>query len=153
MPAAKTTDLVRLKILMVRESGEAVPALLGTPTDVSNYADSLRDYDRECFGVILLTTKNRALGLNECALGIIDAALVSPANVFKPALLANAARVILVHQHPSGDATPSAEDLRLTRQLVEAGKLLGIPVVDHVILGSQGSFTSLRESGMASFDG
>lgn len=152
-PVCKTTDLVRLKILMVRETGTEVPVLISTPTDASKYADSLRDYDRECVAAILLTTKNRAIALHEFSIGILDAAIVSPANVMKAALLANAAALILVHNHPSRDPTPSAEDIRITRQMIEAGKVMSIRVLDHVILGGEGQFTSLRESGMVAFEG
>lgn len=152
-PPPPGRNLVRVRILMVRETGTDVPALISTPETVSAYADSLRDYDRECFAVILLTAKNRAIGLNECSVGTIDAALVSPANVFKPAILANAAAVVLVHNHPSGDPAASAEDLRITRQLLDAGRHLGVRVLDHVILGADGKYSSLRESGMVAFDG
>ena len=146
------TGPVRVRVLMIRENGMAVPTSIRTPLDASKYADELRNSDREVFAVILLTSKNGAIGLHECSIGTIDASLVSAANVFKPALLANAAAVVLVHQHPSGDPVPSAEDIRITKQIVEAGNMLNIKVLDHVVLGGNvESFSSLRESGLVQF--
>ena len=146
------TGPVRVKVLMVREEGNPVPSIIRTPLDASKYADELRDSDREVFAVILLTSKNSAIGLHVSSVGTIDASLVSPANVFKPALLSNAAACILCHNHPSGDPTPSAEDLRITKTIIEAGRIMDVKVLDHVILGgSEDKFTSLRESGLCSF--
>lgn len=146
------TGPVRVKVLMVREEGNPVPTSIRTPLDASRYADQLRDCDREVFAVILLTAKNGAIGLHECSVGTIDSALVAPANVFKPVLLSNAAACVLCHGHPSGDPTPSAEDIRITRQLVDAAKVMDIKILDHVVLGGNvDSFVSLRESGLVQF--
>ena len=145
------TGPVRVRILMVQEEGNPVPSAVRTPLDASQYADELRQSDREMFAVILLTTKNAAIGLHVASIGTIDASLVSPANVFKPALLANAAAVILCHNHPSHDPTPSAEDIRITRQLVDAGKVMDVKVLDHVVLGGTDQFVSLREAGLVTF--
>ncbi len=103
--------------------------------------------DREHFVVMLLDTKNRVIGFNVVAVGTIDSALVSPRETFKPALLANATAIIVAHNHPSGDPTPSPEDIAVTRQLVAAGKLLDIEVLDHLIIG-EGRFVSLKERGL-----
>ena len=142
---------VRIRITMVREDGPEVPRYIRTPTEASLYADSLRDSDRERFAAILLNTRNRALGLHECTVGTLNSTLIDPGSVFKAALLSNAAAVILCHNHPSSDPTPSAEDLQITRQLIQAGKVMGIGVLDHVILGGTSQFKSLRETGAVEF--
>jgi DNA repair protein RadC len=91
--------------------------------------------DREVFVVLLLDGRNQVLGFNTVSVGSLTAALVHPREVFKPVILANAAAVILVHNHPSGSAEPSAEDRALTERLEQAGELLGIRVVDHIVVG------------------
>lgn len=96
------------------------------------YCSSL---DREEFQVLALDSKNKISGWNTVSVGTLNSAIVHPRDVFKFALLANAAGIIFVHNHPSGNPTPSDEDLLLTSRLVAAGKLLGIPVMDHVICG------------------
>jgi len=145
------SDLVRIKLMLVREDGNVVPRRIRTPEDVSQYANELRSQPHEQFAVIPLTSKNYAIGLHIASMGTLDAALISPANVFKAALLANAAACILAHNHPSGDATVSAEDIRVTKQIIEAGRIMSISVLDHVVLGATDKFTSLRESGLADF--
>jgi DNA repair protein RadC len=89
----------------------------------------------EVFGVLALDTKNKVAGMHIISKGILDNALVHPREVFKPAILNNAAHIIIWHNHPSGDPTPSHEDLALTQKLVDAGKLLGIGVIDHLVFG------------------
>ena len=108
----------------------------------------LADLDREAFWVILLDTKNRATGLNLVSLGSLSATLVHPREVFKPLIVGNAAAGILVHNHPSGDPTPSGEDIALSRRLCEVGDLMGIRVLDHVIVGDGGAFRSLADDGL-----
>ncbi len=112
----------------------------------------LREYlsgaDREHFVVVLLDTQNRMIGLHTVTVGTLDATLVHPREVFKPAILANAASVLVAHNHPSGDTTPSAEDHSITRQLVIAGAVIGIDVVDHIIIGESTAYYSFAESGM-----
>ena len=92
--------------------------------------------NREHFLVLLLNAQNRLLLVHTVSLGTQSAALVHPREVFGPALREGAASILLAHNHPSGDPTPSREDLALTRQLVDAGKLLNIPVHDHLVVGS-----------------
>jgi len=91
--------------------------------------------DREHCVVVLLDQKHKAIGLHTVSIGTLTASLVHPREVFKPAILANAAALLVAHNHPSGEPTPSAEDKALTTRLVEAGKVLGIPVLDHIIVG------------------
>jgi DNA repair protein RadC len=97
--------------------------------------------DREYIVLLLLDGKHRVNALNVVAVGSLTSALVHPREVFKPAILANAAAVIVGHNHPSGDTEPSREDRELTDRLVQAGRLLGITVLDHVIVGEERFFS------------
>ena len=96
--------------------------------------------------VMLLSTKNRVNAIQEVSVGSLNASVVHPREIFKAAFLSNAAALILVHNHPSGDPTPSHEDVALTKAIVEAGKILDIPVLDHVIMGDR--YKSLKEMGV-----
>ncbi|WP_422487323.1 RadC family protein [Gudongella sp. DL1XJH-153] len=100
----------------------------------------------ETFSVVLLDTKNQVIDIVEISKGTINQAIVHPRDVFKLAIRRNSARLILSHPHPSGDATPSSEDISVTKRLVDAGNIIGIKVVDHVIIGN-GSYVSLKELG------
>jgi DNA repair protein RadC len=104
--------------------------------------------DREAFFVVFVDGKNRASGINLVSLGSLTAALVHPREVFKAAIAGSAAAVVLVHNHPSGDPSPSAEDLALTKRLCEVGDLVGIKVLDSIVLGDNGSFRSLADEGL-----
>ncbi len=107
---------------------------VSTPADVAGVLQEyFRDKDREEFLIVLLNTANVITGLSQISVGGLAASVVEPRQVFKVAVLANAAALILAHNHPSGNAEPSREDIRITRQLVEAGQLMGIPVHDHLI--------------------
>ena len=122
---------------------------LGSPSDVYELlGDRMGHLDREHFVVLLLDTKNHLLGSELVSVGSLDASIVHPREVFKAAVRRSASGVILVHNHPSGDPSPSEADLRSTQRLEEAGRVLGIPVLDHVIIGD-GRFVSLRQSGLA----
>jgi DNA repair protein RadC len=100
----------------------------------------------ERFGVVLLDARHRLIRTQLLTVGALDASIVRPREIFRAAALAGAAAVVAFHNHPSGDVSPSAEDLELTTRLVRAGELLGIDVVDHVILGDT-QYCSLREAG------
>ena len=104
--------------------------------------------DREHFVVLLLDTQNQIIGIHTVTVGTLDASLVHPREVFKPAILANASSVLLAHNHPSGDPTPSAEDRSITRQLRSAGELIGIDVLDHVVVGDGSRYVSFSEAGL-----
>jgi DNA repair protein RadC len=136
------------RVALVRESSQ--PSMLNrinTPRNVYEIASSyLEGADREHFVVIMLDTKNQVIGINTVAIGVLASCPVHPREVFKPAILANAAGIVLVHNHPSGDPYPSQDDLLLTSRLKEAGEVLGIQVVDHVILG-YANYASLKERG------
>ena len=110
-------------------------------------AEYFSDRDREEFVVAFLDTANTLTGLHVASVGGLAASIVEPRQVFKAAVLANAAAVLLAHNHPSGNPEPSREDVAITRQLVEAGKVMGVPVHDHLILTDHGH-TSLAERGL-----
>jgi DNA repair protein RadC len=105
-----------------------------------------QDLDREHFRVIHLNVKNQVLKVETTAIGILSSAPAHPREVFKAAVKANSASLILAHNHPSGDPHPSKDDLALTGRLREAGEIIGIPIVDHVIFGDN-RYLSLKEQG------
>jgi len=130
------------------------PRLIHTPAEAAELVrEEMRLLDRESFRVILLNTKHAFLKTCAVSLGSLDASIVEPREVFKDAIAASAAGLILAHNHPSGDPTPSSEDIAVTKRLVKAGELLGITVHDHIILGRRTAgrdqdFVSLRELGL-----
>lgn len=107
----------------------------------------MRHLDREHFKTVLLNAKHRVLGVADVSVGCLTSSLVHPREVFKEAIRRSSAAVVLVHNHPSGDPSPSREDILVTERLVRAGEILGIQVLDHVILGDS-AFVSLREKGL-----
>ncbi len=118
------------------------------PGDVAAIvAPQLRHLDREHFCAVLLNTRHEVLDVATVAVGGLDSAPVHPREVFKAAIRHSAAAVILVHNHPSGTPEPSGDDLRITARLADAGRVVGIEVLDHLIIGD-GGFTSLRERGV-----
>jgi len=98
--------------------------------------------DKEHFIVIHLNTKNEVVSREIVSIGIMDACIVHPREIFRTAIMQNAQRIILAHNHPSGDPTPSEEDLRMTRKLIDVGDLLGIEVLDHIIVGKDEQYYS-----------
>ena len=104
------------------------------------------DEDREIFLVACLSTKNQIQSLHRCHIGSLNASIVTPREVFKTAFLQNAASIIVAHTHPSGICTPSPEDIDVTHRLQEAGELLGVEVLDHLIV-CENNFLSLKEKG------
>lgn len=136
------------KVALVREGSQpSVMKSIKNPRNVYEIASTyLEGADREHFVVMMLDTKNQVIGINTVSIGVLSSCPIHPREVFKPAILANAAGIILLHNHPSGDAGPSHEDILLTDRLKEAGEVLGIKVVDHVILG-YGTYVSLKETG------
>ncbi len=124
-------------------------ATINSPQDVANLlAAEMASFDQEHLRVLLLNTRNEVVGIQEIYVGNVNSAVVREAEVLRPAVRDNAPSIILVHNHPSGDPTPSAEDVLITRNLVAAGKLLGIELLDHVVIGSGNRFVSLNEKGL-----
>ena len=95
-----------------------------------------------------MDTKNQPVSINVVSVGSLNSSIVHPREVFKVAILSNAASIIIFHNHPSGDPTPSREDVNVTNRLKEAGKLIGIDLIDHIIIGSENSYCSLKEEGI-----
>jgi DNA repair protein RadC len=104
------------------------------------------DPERECFVAIMLNTRRRVKGHYLVSIGTMDTILVHPREVFRLAIMTAASGIVLAHQHPSGDATPSEADIKVTRDLIRAGQLLKIEVIDHLVIGRP-DFSSLRASG------
>lgn len=120
-------------------------SIIRSPQDVANLMmPRLRYENKEKFVVVLLSTKNHVLAAPTVSVGTLNASLVHPRDLFREAIKYCAASVILVHNHPSGDPSPSQEDIALTGKLIEAGLLLDISVIDHVIIGD-GKYVSLKE--------
>ena len=139
------------RIALVREPGvklAARPELRSPAEAVPMLAQYIGETDREVFAVALLTVRHRVLGLHTVSVGCLTASLVHPREVFKPAILAGCAALLVAHNHPSGDPEPSAEDVALTRRLAAGGQLLGIEILDHLVIGEAGRFVSLRERGV-----
>jgi DNA repair protein RadC len=143
---------VMIQLPLVRES---LKEKVRSPQDVARICSDMKELAQETFHILMLNSKNGLVNRVLATVGIVDSALVHPREVFRQAVVENASAIVLVHNHPSGDPTPSAEDLRITRQMVEAGKVLGIGVSDHVIIGreveSGRGFLSMREAGLCEF--
>ncbi len=128
----------------VRNPGRPV---ISSPADVDGLLRGrIANLDRENFVVLLLTTKNEVIEMPTISVGTLSASLVHPREVFKPAIKASAASVILAHNHPSGKDEPSREDREVTRRMSDAAQIVGIEVLDHVILGD--GYFSMKEHGM-----
>ncbi len=128
------------------DSGEHLP--VKTPEEVvAVLRGRLRGEKREHFIALLLDTRGRLIKPAEISVGSLDSSIVHPREVFREAMAASAASVIFVHNHPSGDAEPSPDDIALTKRLVQAGDIVGIDVLDHIVLGEPG-FVSLKRRGL-----
>jgi DNA repair protein RadC len=137
-------------VRLVREgsvSYRARPRCNSAPEAAAAAVALLRDEPNEAMAVLLLDTKHCLLGASIVARGTINGVHCEPRQVFTPALLANAAAVIVAHNHPSGDPTPSPQDLAITRRFVQAGRILGVGVLDHLVVGANGACVSLRDKG------
>jgi DNA repair protein RadC len=131
----------------LRSRNGTARTVLGSPEQVyARYGPLMEDLKKEVFRLALLDSQNGLLRDVVISEGTLSASLVHPREVFKPAIVESAASIILLHNHPSGDPTPSREDLRLTRQLVECSKLLDLRIHDHVVIG-KGRFVSLAQRG------
>src|SRR5699024_7788628 len=146
---AKRVNVISLK--MIQESSMLYKyRVIRSPDDSYELLrDFLGEVDREHFIVICLDTKNQPTTINTCHVGSLNASIVHPREVMKAAILSNSASIIVGHNHPSGVPEPSQEDIHITRRLTEAGKIMGIELLDHIILGD-GSYVSLKEMYFAS---
>ncbi len=122
--------------------------VIKTPEDVVELVrSSLKDRKKEHFLVIMLDTRSRLIKVAEVSVGSLDSSIVHPREVFREAISASAASVIFAHNHPSGDTTPSEDDIMLTRRLEQAGEVMGIDVLDHIIIGGK-DYISLKRQGL-----
>lgn len=136
---------IRCRVYLVRENPDSEIIHISNSSDAYELVkEELVNADREMFLSIMLTVKNDLIGVETVSIGSIHATIITPRDVFKSAILANAVSIILCHNHPSGDLTPSDNDMEITKHLVEAGDLLGIKVLDHLIVSNQG-YRSLRD--------
>ena len=145
--AALMQAAIQLGRRMAAQPAETRPSIR-CPDDVVNLMmEEMRCLDREHFRALLLNAKNQVLYADRIAVGTLSQSSVHPRELFKNAIKRSAAAVILVHNHPSGDPTPSKEDLDVTRRLAQAGEIIGINVLDHVVIGDN-NFVSLKASGL-----
>lgn len=145
-----TVYVAKIRLSVIRESTASEPITIGSPEDVASLdfiQTELVSSDREKFICLHLNIKHMVTSYEVVSIGSLNSSVVHARETFKGAILANAAAIILVHQHPSGDPTPSADDIAVTKRLVEAGNIIGITVLDHLIFGHQ-KFFSLKEQGM-----
>lgn len=140
----------RVSTHLVRESVTCESDSVSTPEDAARIVRDLFDFDhldREQFVALAMNTKNRIVGAWVVSVGSLNASIVHPRELFKPAVMLSAASMVIAHNHPSGDPTPSGADIQLTRRLVKGGDVLGIEVLDHVVVGNE-SIASLRDLGL-----
>ena len=145
----KTIEIVTIKQVkndvLRMEHGTTVRS----PEDAANILFKyLEGADREHMVVMCLNTKNQVNRIESISIGSLNSSIVHPREIYKSAILSNAASIILGHNHPSGDPNPSREDIEVTKRLVEAGNILGIEVLDHVIVGDTDRFYSLKQEGL-----
>ena len=137
------------KVVLVKEKGAMydVQKKIGSSYDAYKAITEItkvQEEAQEVFGILILNTTHEIVAVHEISRGTLNASMVHPREVFKPAVLHNAAAIVCFHNHPSGEPKPSKEDIETTNRLVEAGKIMGIEVLDHIIVGDD-KYTSLKE--------
>ena len=133
---------LKCRVYLVREGDTNEVINLNNPSDVYNLVkDDLANSDREILLSVMLNVKNQLIGVETVSIGSIYATTMLPRDVFKSAILANAVGIILCHNHPSGELNPSNEDIHHTKLITDAGKLLGIKVLDHIIVSNKGFYS------------
>lgn len=145
---AKRVDFISLRL--VRESSVLYPPrIIRSAADAYElFRSHLEDRDREHFMCVHLTTKHEPSSLELCSVGSLDASIVHPRDILKSACISNASAIICAHNHPSGLPDPSPEDIAVTKRLQESCRILGIDFLDHLVIGSNGRYTSIREQGL-----
>ena len=139
-----------VNVRLVREPSLYSEKPIRTSQDVLDaIADELKQYDREVFGIINIKTNGQIINFNICSVGTLDSSLVHPRDIMKSTILSNAAGFIAIHNHPSGNTTPSEADKITTERLVNCGEVLGIKMLDHIIVaGETGKILSMAQEGM-----
>ncbi len=140
------------RVVLVKEKGAMydVQKKIGSSYDAYKAITEITNVQEEAqevFGILILNTTHKIVAVHEISRGTLNASMVHPREVFKPAVLHNAEAIICFHNHPSGEPKPSKEDIETTNRLVEAGKIMGIKVLDHIIVGDD-KYTSLKEMGV-----
>jgi DNA repair protein RadC len=145
-PKVELLPLVRVQVVRDRTVSYPMNAEIADADELARIARSItQDMDREALVVMYLSNAGRVNAVEIVSIGSLDGAIAHPREVFKGALMSNAAAIAIAHNHPSGDSRPSEADLGITARLLEAGAILDIPVVDHVIIGED-DYTSLRNT-------
>ena len=149
MKSASTQSWEGYGVYVVREPQLPFPKpAISCPGDVHGLLQrQLAFQDREIFAIVILDVRHQVLGVNTVSIGSLNASIVHPRECFKPAILMGASSIILAHCHPSGDPSPSKDDIDLTKRLHQAGEILGIEVLDHIIIADN-QFLSLKEKGL-----
>ena len=143
-------SFLSLRVVKENSGRYDVNKKIQSPEDVFEVVQKVikaSEYPEENLWMITLNTKNNITGIFTVSTGSLNTSIVHPREVFKRAMLQNAASIIICHNHPSGDATPSAEDVSITKRIYDAGKILGIELLDHIIIGDN-KYTSLKERGV-----
>jgi DNA repair protein RadC len=140
------------RVVLVKEKvgSYELPREIRSPEEAYNairIITNVQGEAQEVFGILILNIKNKIVAVHEISRGTLNSSMVHPREVFKPAVLHNAAAIICFHNHPSGDPEPSREDIEITERLKNAGEILGIPVYDHIIVGDD-RCVSLKERGV-----
>jgi DNA repair protein RadC len=141
-------------IIQIPQVREATSLFIRGSNDIFEYCSDICKISQESLQTLAINSKNRLISRRLITLGVLNASLSHPREVFRGAIEDSAHSIILIHNHPSGDLTPSAEDIRITRQMVEAGRILDIPVIDHCILSCESGtckIMSMRETGIVYF--
>ena len=137
---------IRCRVCLIRENTGDEIIKISKPADAFELVkDELINSDREILLSVMLTVKNDLIGVETVSIGSVTASTTTQRDIFKSAILANAVAIIICHNHPSGDLVPSDADIEITKQLIAAGELLGIKVLDHLIVSNQG-YNSLRDN-------
>nr|WP_312575942.1 DNA repair protein RadC [Sedimentibacter sp.] len=147
------SDVKASQLMALSELSKRISAFKNDKIKISSPNDAavvmmeeMRYYKKEYFKIILLDTKNNIIKVSEISIGSLNSSIVHPREVFQEAIINSSSAIILVHNHPSGEPEPSKEDIALTNRLVECGKIIGIQVIDHIIIGD-GNFCSFKEEG------
>ena len=148
--AKDKTEVKVVNVRLVKEPSLYSTEPIRSPDDVLRVvAKELSQYDREVFAVLNLKSSGQLINMNICSVGTLNASMVSPREVFKSSILSNAASFIAVHNHPSGNLTPSEEDRAVTSKLIECGRMLDIPMMDHIIVaGESAAMYSFKQEGL-----
>lgn len=140
-------EVVKIK-QVIKEVEADETFIVRSPEDGAKVAANfIGDEDREVFFVMCLNTKNQVIAVHRCHVGSLNMSVVAPREVFKSAILNNSASIIVSHQHPSQNVSPSSEDISVTKRLVECGRILDIEVLDHLIVNAKAEYYSMREKG------